>query len=130
MARKSKSKHDPQSNPPAAEAAVIPEIPAEQQMGCLSLVARMAWLVFGNLILIACALYLTQDPGVSIMDGVYFAVAAGLIVVRYLDVTRFDGRTADGDPATVADWRRYALTLTAVAGAGWGLAHLASGFLA
>jgi hypothetical protein len=34
-----------------------------------------------------------------------------LIVARYVDITRFKGDTAYGEPATLAHWRRYALSL-------------------
>lgn len=113
------------------ESAAAPEAGAEPgQMGCLALVARLTWLVFGNLTLLALGLYVSQKPGFSLADGLYWAMAALLVAVRYLDVTRLGGRTSDGEPATLAHWSGYAVKLTVIALAGWALAHLASRFIA
>ena len=50
-----------------------------------------------------------------------------MLGVRYLDIRKFGGRTADGAaPATMAHWRRYALLLIGVCLLLWTLAHVAA----
>jgi hypothetical protein len=42
-----------------------------------------------------------------------------LIGTRYVDIVRYQGLTADGQPATMAHFRRYAIVLLATAVALW-----------
>lgn len=96
--------------------------PQARQMGCLALVARMTWLFFGNIALLALTLSLTRRQGFSGWDVAFWSLALGLIGVRYLDVTRLGGFSTDGKPATLADWRRYSLKMLAFAVAAYGAA--------
>ncbi len=94
--------------------------------GCL---ARLFWLGVGNFILVLSAIGIGQrQNGFSLgwLDVVLWATAFGLIAVRYADIAFFQGQTADSRPATMSDWRRYALTVLAVSLALWLGAHAIS----
>lgn len=94
--------------------------------GCTPLFLRLTWMVLGNAALFLCAALVAKGTAPPITDIIFFIVAIGLIVVRYVDITKFRGKTSEGKPATLAHWRRYAV-LTAVVSAGvWGLARIAS----
>jgi len=97
----------------------LPVEPQEPQkipaLGCL---ARLGWMVALPAALILSAYALAEgrtvagvSPPVTLVAAVVLAVA-----VRWADVVLLGGRTADGEPATLASWRRYALVVT-VAGA-------------
>jgi hypothetical protein len=65
-----------------------------------------------------------QGRAPVVMDVALFGVAVGLIGVRYLDITRFDGQTSEGEAATLVHWRRYAAATAVVALGIWGAARL------
>ncbi len=91
--------------------------------GCLPLLLRLTWMAFGNLALFLCAGLIIKKSAPVLADTAYFAVAAGLILVRYLDITRYKGLTSDEKPATLADWRRYSILLSILAVGIWVLAR-------
>ncbi|MBZ5499368.1 MAG: hypothetical protein LAP85_23465 [Acidobacteriia bacterium] len=93
--------------------------------GCMPLFLRLTWMALGNAALFLCAALVAKGTAPVVMDIIFFAVTIVLIVVRYIDITRFKGQTSEGKPATLAHWRRYAL-LTAVISTGiWVLARIA-----
>lgn len=93
--------------------------PPQQQTGCLGALARVYWMAVGNALLFFCAIYAAKRQAPSMLDGLYVGLVALLILVRFFDITRLDGQTADGHPATLAHWRRYSLVLVPVAAAVW-----------
>jgi hypothetical protein len=90
--------------------------------GCL---LRLCWMLAGNAALFGMAAWVSQQQAgsVSLADAAYWGVVVLLIAIRYLDIARFHGMTVEGEPATLAHWRRYAIVLTVVALGGWLLAH-------
>jgi hypothetical protein len=82
----------------------------------------------GNIALAVCAVLIAapREGWLSGADAAFWAVAAGVAAVRYLDISRLGGQTATGAPASPAHWRRYAWALAAVAAGLWLLAHLVS----
>jgi len=95
-----------------------------EPIGCIGLVARMFWLLFGNLALFMLAILILKKPAFSVFDIAYWAIVAGLILVRYLDITRVHGLTSDSEPATLKHWRIYVVKLLLISGLLWGLAHI------
>jgi hypothetical protein len=96
----------------------------EHASGCF---VRLAWMLVANVILVISALSIVRNGGVSfsLADVVFWAAAAGAIWLRHVDVSRLGGETVYGRPATMADWRRYAVLLLAVAVVVWVVAHAA-----
>jgi hypothetical protein len=82
----------------------------------------------GNVALLALAWLIFQQHGFSLLDGAYWAVVALVAGARHADIARFGGTTAEGAPATMRDFRRYALGLLLAAAALWGTVHVV-GFL-
>lgn len=107
----------PAGHRPVTPPSAPPETPAsESPMGCL---LRLYWMGFGNMALVICAVLAARRPAPSLLDGVYVFIVCSLVVARYVDISRFNGGTVDGDPATMAHWRRHAVALVPVAAAIW-----------
>jgi hypothetical protein len=100
--------------PPSAEYA--------DPKGCL---ARVVWMLFGNLLLAVLVLSIARVPPwtPSWLDVVFWFVVLGAIAARYVDVTKLDGQTVKGAPATMTHVRRYAALLAGIALTGWAAAH-------
>ena len=97
----------------------------EPPTGCL---VRVLWMVIGQgaLAILAFTL-LRQSPwSFSVRDVAFWLIVGLVIAARYVDVTRFDGRTANGEPATLRDFRRHTIGLVLVCGAVWTFAHSVS----
>jgi hypothetical protein len=58
------------------------------------------------------------------IDIAYWAVIVTLILLRFVDITRLNGMTANAEPATTVHWRRYAILLLTIAGSAWILLHI------
>ena len=95
--------------------------------GCL---LRIFWMMIGNIFVFLCAVAIVQSSTgfFSTADAFYWAFVASLAAARYVDIRYYHGATAEGNPATLADWRRYTLRLVAVAGVGWLAIHAAGYF--
>lgn len=94
--------------------------------GCVAGIIRITWMAFGNLALFLCAIMGAQRTAPSAFDFVFAGLVLGLAALRYVDIARYHGETAEGEPATLAHWRRYVLRLVVAAAATWGLARLAA----
>ncbi len=97
-----------------------------ESTGCLPVILRITWLMWGNFALLACAALVAQKIAPVVSDVLLFMIAGGLIAVRYVDITRFKGETADGEPATLAHWRRYAIIVMLTSAVAWGFARVAA----
>ena len=86
---------------------------------------RLFWMIIGNVILLSCAYGIIEHRSavLSIADAFYWAIVGSLLAARYVDIRRFNGTTAGGDPATMAHWRRYAAVLGVVSMSLWLGAH-------
>ncbi len=98
--------------------------PQTQTISGKALLTRFAWMLFGNFALLACAAVIARDDlaPLSILSVVFWAIVGGLIGIRYIDITRYEGQTSKGEPATLRDWKRYSLGLTTVSLAMWAVA--------
>ncbi len=109
----------PESRPPAPEPA-----------GCLGVIVRMSWMAIGPALLFFLVFRIAEAGRATVHDVLLWAVAVGLVVLRRIDITRLGGQTANGDPAGLADWRRYALGVGVMTAGLWGFAHtLLAGFM-
>lgn len=83
--------------------------------------ARLYWMMLGNAAALMTALAIARMPTwtVSWRDLLFGVFVAGLVVVRWIDIARLGGKTADGAPATLGDWRRFSMIVTGVAFAAW-----------
>jgi hypothetical protein len=91
-------------------------------LGCL---IPTFWMLVGNGILALCAVAIAAGTAVfGATDLLYWLTVVCLLGARYADIRYLGGKTADGEPATMAHWRRYAVILGAVSVAIWIVAHL------
>ena len=91
------------------------------------LLTRLTWLVIGNAALLGCAAVIARDDlaPLSLLSAIFWVIVAGLIGIRYVDITRYAGLTSKGEPATLKDWKLYSVGLAMVAAAVWTLAIIA-----
>ena len=76
-----------------------------------------------GLVVIAMIVGTETDGRLSLRDAAYVAIMVSMIAARYVDVRRYDGRTADGQRATMEHFRSYALTVLIASLAALGVAH-------
>jgi hypothetical protein len=110
------------------EVTITPQIPqaeprAKSTSG-LGLLFRLFWIVVGHVVLGFLAIFIFQSGVFSFLDVAYWLVVAGMIAIRFFDITRLRGQTADGELATLSHWRRYTLLLLLVFGGAWVLVHV------
>ena len=55
--------------------------------GCMPLFLWLSWMAVGNAVLFLCAALVAKGTAPPAMDIIFFMVALGLIVVRYVDIT-------------------------------------------
>lgn len=107
---------DTQAEPAASPAAA-------QSPGWASVGLRVFWMLWGNLVLLLCAAKVAVG-GSTVPQVLLALTAVALVVARYVDITRFAGTTVDGEPATLAHWKRYAAGVVAISLALWTLARM------
>jgi hypothetical protein len=86
---------------------------------------RLGWMIGGTLTMLVSVMSIAAQPVWTFgwRDVVFWSAAFASIFLRYLDVVRFAGETADGRPATRVDFARYAGGLYLAASVAWFLAH-------
>lgn len=116
----------PETIPNTLHDSTTPPIAAS---GCL---LRLIWSIGG-----CAAIYLslatigaTSPPLPSSLDLVVGVTLILMLVARWLDITRFSGRTFADEPASMHHWRRYAVLLVGSTLATWSLAHWIAGSFA
>ena len=67
--------------------------------------------------------FIFQRRGLSILDIAFWGIVVGLVLIRYIDITRLKGLTTNSEPATLRHWRTYVTKLLVVGAVLWGLAH-------
>ena len=102
-----------------------PETPSAKPRRASGCLVRIAWMIAGNAALAILAVHISgrRDLSWRAVDTAFWAIAAALVLLRWVDVRYLAGETATGDPATPAHWRRYAWLLPLVALLAWGAAH-------
>lgn len=91
---------------------------SQKSAGCL---ARLYWMFIGNALFCFVLVKLAQKrpPFPAVLDVITLLVVASLVYVRYFDVSHCNGLTAEGQPASMDDWRKYALCVSVIGVAAW-----------
>jgi hypothetical protein len=100
-----------------------PVQPTTSPLGCL---LRLVWLLGGNAALLLSAIWIalrSESVRLSEADAVFAVGLIASILARYLDIRYCNGTRETGEPATMADWRRYTVLLVVVGFAALGVAH-------
>jgi hypothetical protein len=95
-----------------------------QQSG-LGFLARFGWFLIGPATAIISLIVILENrqANFSLADVVLWCTVAACIGLRYVDISRLNGLKATGEPASIADWRRYTLILLIVVLMLWGIAR-------
>jgi hypothetical protein len=93
------------------------------QTGCVAALLRLFWLAGGGAALAIVTLFIARTGTFGGFDAAFWGIVVSMATVRFVDISRFGGLTADGEPATFRVWRRYVVRLVLVAVGLWGLAH-------
>jgi hypothetical protein len=82
-------------------------------------------MVAGVVVLLVLTIRIGQESPWTLgyKDVMYWVVVGALIALRYIDVTRFKGRTLAGEPATLRNVVRYATGLLGTSAVAWTLAQ-------
>jgi hypothetical protein len=86
--------------------------------------ARIFWMFVGPVLLVMIAFSIARSGELSVADLVYFGVLGGIILARWAEFRGGSPQTAEGEPATPAHLRRYAVTALSVGLAVWVVARL------
>jgi len=91
----------------------------------LGILLRMVWMLVGPAaIYVALALVAVRgDAFPSTLDLIVWGSVTLVLAARWIDIVRCRGQTAQGEPATLAHWRRFAALAVLIAAAGSWLAH-------
>jgi hypothetical protein len=86
---------------------------------------RLFWMAAATMALALIGIFIAQARAwaLSWADVAFWVIVALMAPARYLDVSRFAGTTVNGERATMADFRRYAVVLPLVAACWWAAAH-------
>ena len=98
----------------------------EVPLSGIGLLARLYWLILGNALPLFLLVFIFEKrpPLPSLIDAAYLVLVVSLIIVRYIDIRFLNGNTGEGKPATMTNWRRYALLVGALGVGAWLLVRL------
>ena len=104
--------------------------PVEKHGSIFSLFARVFWMLLGNTILVILTIFILQGENWTFhtVDAVFWITVAALILARYLDIKFCGGLTSTGEPASMVNWRKYAVVLLICSAVIWVIAHVISHF--
>jgi hypothetical protein len=101
---------------------------SSQSTGGWKTLVRFSWLLIGNIILYFLAFSILVNKSSIISDFAFWITVVTMIGLRLLDIKVFAGETTENKPATMADWRKYAIKLILFSLLGYilvkGLSHL------
>jgi hypothetical protein len=88
---------------------------------------RITWMVLGPAGLMFAGAMIWKQPSwtYTVMDMVFWGLAALAVIAKAVDIKVFRGRTTEDKPATMAHWRAYSAKLLLFATALWLLAQWA-----
>jgi hypothetical protein len=82
---------------------------------------RLSWGLVGPLTLFFVGAYILREarPPASFASLLYFGVVLLTLVLRLFDIEILRGTTLGGRPATLRDWKSYAMMTALIATLGW-----------
>ncbi|MEX0641451.1 MAG: hypothetical protein WD468_02055 [Pirellulales bacterium] len=88
--------------------------------------ARLFWMMIGPLLLfiLAFANVMNDEGWLTAADIGFFVVLLATVYARWREFRSDDGRTAEGEPATAVEFRRYVVLLVGGGVAVWLVANL------
>jgi len=101
----------------------MPETIERPSSGAAGAFLRIYWMLLGPIVVVVGAMIVARSDGFSWRDVLPWAAGVFLVVARYVDVTRYGGTTADGEPATTDHAKRFAAMAAAITVGAWLSAH-------
>jgi hypothetical protein len=97
----------------------------DEPTSVIGLLLRLFWMFLGNIALgVSILMVLAERETVfSVADIIYGISLPLLVAARYLEITRYKGTTAEGEPATISHWKRYTVALLVFSIGAWSLCH-------
>jgi hypothetical protein len=97
----------------------------------IPLFGRLFWMMIGPLALVLTIYFIaTSGTGwTTTADLLYFVILGGMAIGKWLEFRGGSPETTTGEPATVADLRRYILMLVTIGPVVWVLANLVGNYL-
>lgn len=104
---------------------------SQQPTSFVALVSRLFWMMLGPMILIVLALNIATigTSWFTMMDIAFLVVLAFVLAARGIEFLGASPQTATGEPATMDDYRRYALVVLAIGLAIWVVANVVGNHL-
>lgn len=121
-----RSSSNPIISPDTARITQQPDAPrAPAPAETTRVVPRIIWMAAGPAFVLLSAAVIANGRGSQLgwIDVQLWFAAGVAVLARWLDIRLWNGTTVDHEPATMKDWRAYALRILAVAGGGWALGH-------
>jgi hypothetical protein len=86
-----------------------------------AVLVRLGWMLGGTLTMLISGFSIasTRQWAFGLQDAVFWSGALFAVVLRYWDIRRFHGQTANGDPATMVHFTRYLAMISVMALSGW-----------
>ncbi len=108
-----------------AQSPIPPAEHKDHPLGCLT---RLVWAAVIPMTMFQAAMKVAEGRPLVGMPAVVLLITAAIVavIVRWIDVTRLNGMTIEGEPATMTDWRRYSVAVLAVTAGLWLLASVVS----
>jgi len=87
---------------------------------------RITWMMLGPMVLVlaAVAILKNADGWFAPLDAAYFAVLGLILLGRWAEYSSGGAKTANGEPATPAQYRNYMVATPMLGLAGWVIANL------
>jgi hypothetical protein len=95
------------------------------------LIARLTWMAFGPLALMLATFGIVSigSGWLTSADIAYFVILGVMVLGRWLEFRSGRAQTADGEPATQAHLRRYAIGVVLIGAVVWVVANLIANYL-
>ncbi len=106
--------------------------PSDHKTNATGCLVRLIWMMLANVMLLFGALLIVEgrSAAFTVFDLLFAAGLFAALLSRYLDIQYFNGSAGTGEPATMRDWRRYAITMAVSATLVWCGAHGLAWYLA
>jgi hypothetical protein len=88
--------------------------------------SRLFWMIVGPLVLVLATYFIVNSGSgwTTTADLLFFVTLGGMILGRWFEFRGGNPETSTGDLATVADLRRYILTVIVVGPTVWAIANI------
>lgn len=89
------------------------------------LLMRLSWMIIGPVLLLIIASVLYTRAAFTELDAVYASILGAMVAARYVDVVRYRGPGADGEPFELEDLPGWVGKTVIIAAGLWAFVHVA-----